>query len=424
MVKSQATNPKPIPSRGIFLRYAGSDRPAGQVILRAQQAGSLPVTFVGEPPNQAADYTLIDPLLAIAPRPSSSSSGVQPPPAPGLSYGGFTPEQRAAFVAWAEEPSSAAPPAFRQLLLANAEVRLLEGEQMAEAAYAALLALAASPPWQGDEGLARTLLLALWLRQDLQDLAQFTVTFSLPGTLWTPALGCQALLGQPLLPEQVGGLAEAWNLPAPVQPPAVLRLRLDSLRSSLAAEPLAYALVQLGDAAATPKPWRCHHRDLRLAFPQPDVRPHIQPLLADMLSVVDAAEPPPARPEAAAEAAAQVPAPEQPSSAGPRKRGTKSSSKEAEAQGELDKAHIIVEFGASRSDVFAYVLRQAQRQGGFQQILDENRHIVYRVPFRRSEMRRFWHLYEYVQGWASTRVYCDGRQLDKWQIYPYSQYLR
>ena len=91
---------------------------------------------------------------------------------------------------------------------------------------------------------------------------------------------------------------------------------------------------------------------------------------------------------------------------------------------ELEKAHLIVEFGASRSDVFNYVLRQAQKQPGFQQIMDENRHIIYRVPFRRSEMRRFWHLWDYVQGWATTRVYCDGRQLDKWQIYPYSQYLR
>jgi hypothetical protein len=421
VVKSHATNPKYRPSRALFLRYAGSDRPAGQVILDAQQAGALPITFLSEPPNQAADYTLIDPLLAIAPRPSTSSSGVQAvPPAPGLTYGGFTPEQRAAYVAWAEDPSTAAPPAFRQLLLANAEVRLLEAGDLAEAACAALLALAAAPAWQADEGLARTLLLALWLRQDSQNLTQWTTELPLPNSLWTPALGCQALLGQPLLPEQIGGLARAWNLPAPLQPPAVLRLRLDSLQSSLAAEPLADALGRLGDAAATPKPWRCHHRDLRLALPQPDVRPYLEPLLADMLSVVDKAEPP----SAAAEVAAEVPAPEQASSAQPRKRSAKSSAKEPEARSESDGAHIIVEFGASRSDVFAYVLRQAQRQGGFQQILDENRHIVYRVPFRRSEMRRFWHLYEYVQGWASTRVYCDGRQLDKWQIYPYSQYLR
>jgi hypothetical protein len=242
----------------------------------------------------------------------------------------------------------------------------------------------------------------------------------LPHTLWTPALGSQALLGQPLLSEQVDGVAAAWNLPLSSQPPAVLRLRLDSLRSSLGAEPLAYALGRLGDTAAAPKPWRCHHRDLRLALPQPDVRPHLEPLLVDMLSVVDRDESLPSGTQAAAEIGPQ----EEPSSSGTRKRSAKAADKEADGRSELDKAHIIVEFGASRSDVFAYVLRQAQRQGGFQQILDENRHIVYRVPFRRSEMRRFWHLYEYVQGWASTRVYCDGRQLDKWQIYPYSQYLR
>jgi hypothetical protein len=74
--------------------------------------------------------------------------------------------------------------------------------------------------------------------------------------------------------------------------------------------------------------------------------------------------------------------------------------------------------------VFDYVLRQAQKQPGFQQIMDENRHMVYRVPFRRSDMRHFWQIWSYIQNWSSTRVYYDGRQLDKWQVYPYSQYLR
>ena len=201
----------------------------------------------------------------------------------------------------------------------------------------------------------------------------------------------------------------------------MLRLRLDSLQTALGAEPLAHALAALGDAAKTPVPWRCQHRDLRLAFPQPNVRGVLQPLLDDLLTLMDEAEDsssssePRRRGDHRRVAAAVAP---------PAKAPSRSKKEPSPPASELEKAHIIVEFGASRSDVFAYVLRQAQKQPGFQQIMDENRHIVYRVPFRRSEMRRFWQLWEYVQGWATTRVYCDGRQLDKWQIYPYSQYLR
>jgi hypothetical protein len=105
--------------------------------------------------------------------------------------------------------------------------------------------------------------------------------------------------------------------------------------------------------------------------------------------------------------------------------GDKRTSKRLQAQSAPGgNAHLILEFGASRSDVFDYVLRQAQKQPGYQQIMDENRHMVYRVPFRRNDMRHFWQLWGYVQNWASTRVYCEGRPLDKWQVYPYSQYLR
>ncbi|MBW7885050.1 MAG: hypothetical protein H3C34_20925, partial [Caldilineaceae bacterium] len=91
---------------------------------------------------------------------------------------------------------------------------------------------------------------------------------------------------------------------------------------------------------------------------------------------------------------------------------------------ELSQAHVIIEFRQSRSEYFPFALRQAQKQRGFAQLLDEDRHIVYRVPFRRNDMRRFWQLWQYVQSWSSTRVYCQGRELERWQIYPYSQYLR
>ena len=401
----------------LFLRYAGSDKPAAAVLAAARQRGGLPVTFPEEQaaPADGPDYALIDPTLAVA---QAGDAASVPPTAPGLAYAGFSPEQRAAYHAWIESPAAPAPGAFQQLLLANAEVRLLEGDAKASITFTALRSLVAAPAWQGSTGLARTLLLGFWLRADGPGLAEMLIELQLPPALWSVALGCQALLGQGLRPEQLPGLAAAWKMPAPSIAPAVLRLRLDSLQTTLGAEPLAHALAALGDAATTPRPWRCQHRDLRLALPQPDVRGVLQPLLGDLVALVDATEATPAA------AAALPPVEEEAPAAPPAKTAGRSKKEPPPPASELEKAHIIVEFGASRSDVFGYVLRQAQKQSGFQQIMDENRHIVYRVPFRRSEMRRFWHLWDYVQGWATTRVYCDGRQLDKWQIYPYSQYLR
>jgi hypothetical protein len=400
----------------LFLRYAGSDKPTAAVLAAARQR-DLAVTI---PDDQAApadgpDYAQIDPTLTIA---QAGDAASVPAPAPGLAYAGFSPEQRAAYHAWIESPAAPAPAAFQQLLLANAEVRLLEGDAKAGITFTALRSLAAAPAWQASTGLARTLLLGFWLRADGPGLAEMLIELQPPPALWSVALGCQALLGQGLRPEQLPGLAAAWKMPAPTIAPAVLRLRLDSLQTTLGAEPLAHALAALGDSATTPRPWRCQHRDLRLALPQPDVRGALQPLLGDLLALPDAAEAMPAA------AAALPPVDEEEPAAPPAKTAGRSKKEPPPPASELEKAHIIVEFGASRSDVFGYVLRQAQKQSGFQQIMDENRHIIYRVPFRRSEMRRFWHLWDYVQGWATTRVYCDGRQLDKWQIYPYSQYLR
>ncbi len=403
----------------LFLRYAGSDKPAAAVLAAARQRG-LPVTFPGEQavPSNSPDYALIDPTLSVAP---AVDPAAVPPPASGLAYSGFSPEQRAAYQAWIENPAVPAPPAFQQLLLANAEVRLLEADAKASITFTALRSLAAAPAWRGNAGLARALMLGFWLRGDGPGLAEMLVELQPPTALWSVVLGCQALLGQPLGPEQLGGLAAAWNMPVPANAPAVLRLRLDSLQTSLGEEPLAHALAALADAAKTPVPWRCQHRDLRLAFPQPDVRGVLQPLLYDLLMLTDEAQDAQgfARP-GVEETTDEFPA----AVAAPAKAASRSKKEPAPPASELEKAHIIVEFGASRSDVFAFVLRQAQKQPGFQQLMDENRHIIYRVPFRRSEMRRFWQLWDYIQGWATTRVYCDGRQLDKWQIYPYSQYLR
>jgi hypothetical protein len=400
-----------------FLRYMGVDPPAAAVVQAAAARGELPVIFLDAPPSKG-DYSLIDRALAVA---NELPENVAPP-APGLGYRGFSADQRAALHAWIDHPDTAAPPAFQQFLLANAEVRLLQGDETAAQAHQHLLPLAVAPPWQGHAGLARALLLSFWLRQEGAGLVQWLKVFPLPPDLWRVALGLQALLGQPLHADQLPPLAAAWQLPLPQVNEAVLRLRLDSLQTALGQEPLAYALGKLGEAARAPLPWRCQHRDLRLALPQPDVRPLIEPLLRDLLTVVEppveaavlgnerseATETPPA-------AAAEPDALLTDRQVKKRKQGRNPAE---------EKARLILEFGASRSDVFDYVLRQAQKQPGFQQIMDENRYMVYRVPFRSSNMRHFWQIWGYVQNWASTRVYYEGRELDKWQVYPYSQYLR
>ena len=401
-------------AQSVFLRYRGIDPPAAAVAQAAAARGNLPVAFL-DSSTQRDDYCLIDGTLAVA----NQIPADVPPPAPGLGYAGFSAAQRAAFQTWIDHPTAAAPPAFQQLLLANAEVRLLGGEETAEQAHARLLPLSAAPPWHGHSGLARTLLLSFWLRQDGRGLVEWLTSFALPPDLWRMALGLQALLAQPLQPAQLPPVASAWLLPVPADSEAALRLRLASLQTVIGAEPLAYALTRLGDAARTPLPWRCQHRDLRLLLPQPDVRGPLEPLLADLLLI---SEPPLAPAAEPAEGDQQAAAAGTESEAGA-SRG-QPAKKRRGGRAADEKVHLILEFGASRSDVFDYVLRQAQKQTGFQQIMDENRHMVFRVPFRRGEMRYFWQIWSYVQNWTSTRVYYEGRELDKWQVYPYSQYMR
>ena len=58
------------------------------------------------------------------------------------------------------------------------------------------------------------------------------------------------------------------------------------------------------------------------------------------------------------------------------------------------------------------------------QIMDEDRRLVHCAAFRKSDMRRFWRIWDYVQNWSATRVYLNGEEIDRWKIWPYSQYLR
>ncbi len=69
-------------------------------------------------------------------------------------------------------------------------------------------------------------------------------------------------------------------------------------------------------------------------------------------------------------------------------------------------------------------LKLASRHKSFRQLMDEQRTLVYRVTYRSSEMHSFWRLWEFVQSWSSTRIYCRGKELQGWQVYPYSEHLR
>lgn len=373
-----------------LIRVAGRDAPLTDVVERIDKR-VLTVTLNRSMSEE--DYALIDPVLAME---SSLATPIDAAPAPGLGYAAFTPRQRGWFLAWLKTPLAPAPPAFQQLYLANLEVRLLEGNR---AAWQQLEELMQSDAWTINPGLWRVALLAAWLAQDGALLANWLAAVAMPSELTGLALGLQALLGAPLTATEVQPIARAWSQPAANLSEAVLAFRLQSLHVTLGAEPLAYALDQLGDDARTPQPWRCQHRDLRLRLPQPDLRRTFEPLLAELASVRSSEDAP-------------VEIDDSPELA------------QDKAHEELSRAHIVLEFRQSRSEYFPFALRLAQKRAGFVQLLDEDRHLVYRVIFRKNEMNAFWQLWNYVQSWSATRVFYKGQELQKRQVYPYSQYLR
>lgn len=387
-----------------IVRVAGRDRPLSAVVAHAR---ALPVALKCAAPAPTEDYALLDPALTVAAVAFDALDENEPAPAPGLGYAAFTPRQRGWFLAWQATPLSPAPPAFQQLYLANLEVSLLEGNQ---AAYQQLDQLLQSDGWTRHPALWRVALLAVWLVQDGGLLAKWLTTIAAPVDVSGVALGMQALLETPLTAAEVRQVARTWGHPAAAVSEAVLTFRLQSLGVALGAEPLAWALAQLDAAARTPQPWRCQHRDLRVELPQPDVRRPLEALLVELAQVTETATASLAAPAATAPAAT----------------GAASAALAVEHTGgdELSRAHLILEFRQSRSEFFAVALRQAQKRAGFMQLLDEDRHVVYRVAFRKNELNAFWQLWNYVQNWTGTSVYCKGQELQKWQVYPYSQYLR
>lgn len=396
-----------------LLRVAGRERSAQQVVANATQ-GTIAIPGVqfrmgaidheGASADQQSDYAQIDPALAVQPAPILSE-----PPSPGTGYSGFTPIQRHHFLHWATQSQSAAPPAFRRLYIAQLEVSLFDATDKSVAAHQELLHLADAPAWQQELALWRALLLSFWCRQNGAELSQWLMRApTLPTALLGVAFGHLAQLGQPLLVEHVDLLLQRWHLPR-LTDAAILQLRLGYLASTLEQEPLAHALATVASTGPSVEPWRCTHRQLRIAIPQPDLRPILEPLLREISTVIE--------PVPNADLRQESTRLEQDETAADDEQSTVTSTGKTPWR-------LMLEFGDSRSEFFTYVLKHAQQQAGYMQIMDENRRMVHRIHFEKRDMRRFWFLWEYVQNWSTTQVFVNGKELRKWEIYPYSPYLR
>jgi hypothetical protein len=391
-----------------LMRISGKAKPIRELLDDAIAAG-LPILPVGESKQESnraelEDSAAID--LSLAAEPSTA-----PPSAPpaGTSYAGLTPAQRHAFLSWCHTPEQPAPLAFQQLFLANLEVRLLE-EQHRKPAILRMAHLGTEATWANNPALHRAYLLACWLQQDGVRITEWLSNRPIPADLLGVGLGLQGLIGAPLTVTELGAVVAAWKLGNRL-PADLLKLRLDSLTAILGQPPLAYGLTQLEADANAPRTWRTLHRGLRFAIPQPDLRPMLEPALRDLLSVADLAEEdsPPVSALAVADASPAI-----------------SAQEESAQQPSLEELgwRLILEFGSNRSEYFEYVLIQCQKLPGYSQLMDEDRRMIYRVLFRKSEMRRFWRIWDYVHGWTSTRVYLNGEELEKWKVWPYSQHLR
>lgn len=393
-----------------YIRLLGRDVPAS--VALAQAAGQPDAPFRLAPlPGIArpdSDYTQVDPTLPLARDDASVAD-----PLPNTSYAGMNPVQRRRFANWLTTPEMAAPLAFRRLYLAWLESALFEEERRA-AATAHIFSLLAAGGWRGESALAQTALLAGWLAQSGPLIAQAicpaispAISHSHPPA-WalTVGAGWLAQLDEPLHAESALALAEGWNLHDPAlhnfhleTDGTLLQLRITSLANSLGADPLAWALAHT-DGSDRWLPWRAVHRDLRLLVPQIDLRPLLEPRLRELFASL------PAR-------TVLLPA-----------EVVQAEKSDTETVPTPNEWYLILEFGSSRSQHYDYAIHLARKQAGYQLLMDETRQLIHRVRFRKRNMRQFWRLWAYVESWSSTRVYVDGKEIQKWNVFPYSAELR
>jgi hypothetical protein len=375
-----------------LLRIAGRDPTAAEVLTQTLAREDFPIHGITADADAHNPYPYqIDLALEVA----LDTSGDSQPPSPGVTYAGLTPAQRGAFLDWSLDPTRPAPAAFQRLFIAHVEVGLLDPDAPHQKLHRELIRLAYAPAWRRNEWHARALLLALWLTSNGAGIAEWTSAVDVSPVLLELAIGLQALLHEELRVEQIARLAAIWNVAGADIRAHVLETRLKSLTDSLG-QPLLQAVREALDAQMLqPRPWRTAHRSLRFSIPQPDIEPLLRPLLVEMLALTG-----------------EDPAP---ADAGLEPGGPASQDPGWQ---------LVLEFGHSRSDFYEHVLHLAQRMPGYLQLMDEDRRLVHRVSMRKSELRRFWRIWDYVQNWSSTRVYLNGEELEHWKIWPYSQYLR
>ena len=374
-------------------RVRNRDRTLHALLQSAQETGAYPIHFLRQDQlNAIDDYAQIDPSLAI-----SDLTDVEPAaPRAGLSYAGFTPHQRSAFLEWLKRPVAAAPPAFQTLYLAHLETCLFEQSSLLDDTRLLLNYLNEVNEWEETRSLSRVMLLARWLEQDASKLVEWLESGKVHADLLGVAIGHVALLGQTLTPNMLRVLMTKWQIMDKPLDGEMARARLSSLTSTLGAEPLAYALAELGESGTAPQPWRSAHRELRIALPQPDLRPLLVPHLNEIGALTTSTA-------TLADATAES---------------------TDDDDGETNKWNLVLEFQQSRSEYFDFALHKARQRPGYSQLMDENRQIVYRITFLKREMRHFWSLWEYVKSWSGTEVYVNGKLVEEWKIWPYSQYLR
>ena len=410
MTKTLAQQSTLFTSISPFTRILNRDRTLYALLETAEKKDDLPIHFLHK--NQSsniddyaqidraqADYAQIDPALTISPSTDAASSA----PQTGLSYAGFTPAQRHAFLTWLQQPTASAAPAFQTLYLAHLETCLFEQNTLSKDARLVLKYLHEVKTWGENVSLSRASLLAHWLEQDSAALVESIESGHVHADQLGVAVGHVALLGQLLTPQMLRVLMEKWRITNRPFDGEMARVRLSSLTSTLGTDPLAYALKELGEEAATPRRWRSAHRELRIALPQPDLHPILVPLLNEIGSL-----------SASTITFAEAPSEEM------------TGGKEGEdgEPSDQQKWNLVLEFQQSRSEYFDFALHRARQRPGYSQLMDEDRRIIHRVMFMKRELRHFWSLWEYVKSWTGTEVHVNGKTVDHWKIWPHSPHLR
>jgi hypothetical protein len=419
------TVPSPLTLNSL-VRFAGEDDSALALLIKTAKRHDLPIVITNQLPDKPSaadplDYTMIDAALSA----KFTGANSTPPPIVGLGYVGFTPRWRGAYLAWLDQPTDPAPAAFQHLYVATLELGLFEGKRKFLKYQRELIKLDVSAAWQGNEALDRAILLSFWLQQDGDALLHWLETVAVTPTVFTLALGCLSLLPKPLPSTLLSPLLVAWNLTNPALAEGVIQMRYATLLASLeVGEPLAFALSKLDESAKSPIPWRCSHRDLRIALPQPNLRPILEPLFAELVVSIELDSSLQAE-SALAQSKKEDGVQTEKLHSALRKKSSSGQTDSAAAAGSANSEwHTILEFGHSRSTYYNLAVELAQKQEGYLALMDENRQIIHRVRFRKGKLRPFWRLWDWVQNWPTTHVYVKGKELDRRAVWHYSPYFR